>query len=435
VRPPLSVSAQLTGLCGATRSAKSRPKTDVKAAAQLVRSDDVMPVVDGFEVCRRLRSDPATQALPVVMITASAREDRVRGLEAGADDFLTKPIDRAELIARVGSLLRIKSYYDTVQAQAEELADWNLTLERRVDEQVDELQRLGRLRRFLSPHLADLIVSAEGEALLEGHRRLIAVMCCRLPGFEALVEAAAPEDILTVLGEYHETLGEVIFEYEGTVGPLLDDRLTVYFNDPLPVDNPAGQAVRMALALRSHMEAVTAAWGKRGLSLDFARGLDLGYATLGTIGFSAKRDYVAVGSVVHIASGLCDLAQGGQILITPRVQAAAAGQVDSSSLGEHSIGGLLRPLAVLEVLKNPSGGHLPSANPPLDPVVGPLSERELEVAALVAQGLSNRDIARQLIIADATAVRHVANILNKLDFRSRAQIAVWADRQGLQSPS
>ncbi|HEV7663212.1 MAG TPA: LuxR C-terminal-related transcriptional regulator, partial [Chloroflexota bacterium] len=325
---------------------------------------------------------------------------------------------------------------DTLQAQAEELGEWNRTLERRVDEQVDELQRLGRLRRFLSPHLADLIVSAEGEALLEGHRRLIAVLCCRLAGFEALAEYAAPEDILTVLGEYHETLGGVIFEYEGTVGPLLDDRLTVYFNDPLPVDNPAGQAVRMALALHSHMEAVTAVWGKRGLALDFALGLDLGYATLGTIGFSAKRDYVAVGSVVRIASGLCDRAQGGQILITLRVQAAATGQVESSSLGEHSIAGVARPLAVLQVLKNSSGGHhLSPAIPTLDPLVEPLSERELEVAALVAQGLSNRDIARHLIIADATAVRHVANILNKLAFRSRAQIAVWADRQGLQPPS
>ena len=394
----------------------------------LVLLDVVMPEMDGFEVCRRLRADPATGALPVVMITASAGEDRIRGLEAGADDFITKPIDRAELLARVGSLLRIKHYHDTVQTQAELLTDWNHQLERRVAEQVDELERLGRLRRFLSPHLSDLILSADGEALLESHRRQIAVLSCHLSGFEALVETAVPEDVLALLGEYHDATGPVIFEHEGTVGPLVGDRLTVYFNDPLPVDNPSAQAVTMAFALRSHMEVLTARWHRRGLTLDFGIGIDLGYATLGTIGFAAKRDYVAIGSVVQIASGLCDVARGEQILITQRVQAALEGQVESSSLGELPIPGLLRPLEVIEVRRS-MGGSAP-ANPSLDATPGPLSERELEVAGLIAQGLSNRDIARRLIIADATAVRHVANILNKLDFRSRAQIAVWAVQKG-----
>src|SRR5207253_2530302 len=203
----------------------------------LVLLDVIMPGMDGFEVCRRLRAEPATHLLPVVMITASGDQEKVSALEAGADDFVQKPFNQAELLARVASLLRIKTYHDTIQRQAAELAEWNQTLAARVQDQVAELERLGRLRRFLSPQVAALLVSAEGEALLESHRRQIAVVCCQVPGFSELADAAAPEEVLAVLRAYHEALGGVIHDFEGTVGPLVEDRLTVLFNDPLPTED------------------------------------------------------------------------------------------------------------------------------------------------------------------------------------------------------
>jgi len=193
-------------------------------------------------------------------------------LEAGADDFVQKPFNQAELLARVASLLRIKTYHDTIQQQAAELAEWNRTLETRVKEQVTELERLGRLRRFLAPQVAELLVSVEGEALLESHRRQIAVVCCQLPGFAALADTTAPEEVLAVLRAYHQGLGSVIYGFEGTVGPLVEDRLTVLFNDPLPTDDPAGQAVRLALAMRERMTELLVGWRKAGYALDFAGG-------------------------------------------------------------------------------------------------------------------------------------------------------------------
>src|SRR5262249_13387067 len=160
------------------------------------------------------------------------------------------------------SLLRIKTYHDTIQRQAVELADLNASLEARVQEQVAELERLGRLRRFLAPQVAEMLVSADGEALLESHRRQIAVGGCRLPGFAAFADTTAPEEVLAVLRTYHEALGNVIYRFEGTVGPLVEDRLTILFNDPLPTDDPAGQAVRLALAMRDRMVEMIAGWRK-----------------------------------------------------------------------------------------------------------------------------------------------------------------------------
>jgi adenylate cyclase len=273
--------------------------TIAEQAPDLVLLDVVMPGMDGYEVCRRLRANPATQFLPVIMVTASGDQEKVNALEAGADDFVQKPFNQAELLARVASLLRIKTYHDTVQRQAAELAEWNRMLESRVREQVAELERLGRLRRFLAPQVAELLVSAEGDALLDSHRRQIAVVCCHLPGFSELADATAPEEVLAVLRAYHEAMGSVIFGFEGTVGPLVEDRLTVLFNDPLPVDDPPGEAVRLALAMRERMSELLAAWRRASYAVDFGVGIDLGYATLGTIGFEGKTEYGAIGTVVH----------------------------------------------------------------------------------------------------------------------------------------
>ncbi len=412
-------------------TAASGPEALLQIAAELpdlVLLDLVMPGMNGLDVCRQLRSDPVTRMLPVVMITASGDQEKVTALEAGADDFVQKPFNQAELLARVASLVRIKTYHDTIQQQSAELAQWNRTLSERVQEQVTELERLGRLRRFLAPQVADLLVSAEGETLLESHRRQVAVVCCQMPGFAALADATAPEEVLAVLHAYHEAMGRVIFEFEGTVGPLVEDRVTVLFNDPLPTEEPAGQAVRLALAMRSRVVDLLQEWRKIGHVLDFGVGIDLGYATLGTIGFEGKTEYGAIGTVARLATRLCDLATDQQILVSHRIHVATEDLVQSTSLGEQAITGFVRPVSVYAV-QGASGARVSEA-PPTSPLsaahVGPLTDREREVVDLIVQGCTNREIADALVIAEGTAVRHVANILNKLGLHSRAQVAVWA---------
>ena len=393
----------------------------------LVLLDIVMPGMDGFDVCRQLRADPATRLLPVIMITARGDQEKVRALEHGADDFVQKPFNQAELLARVASLVRIKGYHDTIQEQAAELARWNQLLEQRVQDQVAELDRLGRLRRFLSSPVAELLVSVEGEALLESHRRQIAVVSCHLPGFSALAEVHAPEEALAVLRAYHEALGAVLFGYEATVGPLVEDRVMVVFNDPLPTDDPAGQAVLAALEMRERMRGLLAGWRRTGYELDFGVGIDLGYATLGTIGFAGRTEYGAIGSVVHLAARLCDAAHNGQILVSQRVQLMTEQLVDVTLVGERSLAGFVKPVPMYMV-ENLRSSDAPPAQPASvsSSGAGPLTEREREVVGLITRGYTNREIATALVIAEGTAVRHVANILNKLGLKSRAQVAVWA---------
>jgi DNA-binding NarL/FixJ family response regulator len=426
------LEASLTPRGYAVTGAPSGAEALLQIAADppdLVLLDVVMPELDGYAVCRQLRADPATHLLPVVMITASGDQEKVRALEAGADDFVQKPFNQAELLARVASLLRIKTYHDTIQHQAAELAEWNRTLEQRVQEQVAELERLGRLRRFLSPHVAELLVSAEGEALLDSHRRQIAVVCCQLAGFAALAETTAPEDVLAVLRAYHERAGGVIHAFEGTVGPLVEDRLTIFFNDPLPTDDPAGQAVQLALALRERMLDLLAAWRRAGYALELGLGIDLGYATLGIMGFDGKTEYGAIGTVVHLAARLAERARDGQILISQRVHLATEQVVESEDLGQQSIAGLARGVPVFGVERlRVAGPSVPAAAAEQPVASGPLTEREREVAALIVRGCSNREIAEALVIAEGTAVRHVANILSKLALHSRAQVAVWGVR-------
>jgi adenylate cyclase len=418
-------------------AAASGEEALLKIAAEqpdLVLLDILMPGLDGYQVCQRLRSDPTTALLPVVMITASGDQERVRAIEAGADDFVQKPLNQAEILARIKSLLRVKSYHDTIQAQAVELAELNRTLEKRVREQVAELERLGRLRRFLSPDLAELLVSAEGEALLETHRRQIAVVSCHLRGFAELAETTAPEEVIGVLNAFHSVVGAAVSSTEGSVGPLNGERLTIFFNDPLPTDDPALEAIQMTLALRHQVQDLLATWRRRGYELGFAAGIDLGYATLGTIGFQGRTEYGAIGPVVHVAERLRDEAQYGQVLISQSVQIAVEQRVATTDRGDLALAGRGRPLRVYAVDGPRAGTSAAAAQPSsLTADAGPLTTREREVAALIARGFTNRQIAEALVVAEPTAVRHVANILNKLNLSSRARVAVWAVEHGLLS--
>jgi adenylate cyclase len=325
----------------------------------LILLDMMMPKVDGIDVCRDLKADASFPFMPIIMVTAKAdSKDVVAGLEAGADEYLTKPLDQAALVARIKSMLRIKALHDTVQeqavrleAQSTQLAEWNRTLEQRVVEQLAELGRVGRLKRFFSPQLAELVVSSGGERLLESHRREITVVFCDLRGFTAFSETAEPEEVMGVLREYHAALGTLIFRFEGTLERFAGDGIMVFFNDPLPCPDPAAQAVRMAVAMRQQMGELTEKWRKRGHQLDFGVGIAQGYATLGMIGFEGRVDYGAIGPVTNLASRLCDEARGGQILISQRVFVAVEEPVEAEPVGELCLKGFHKPVPTFNVVR------------------------------------------------------------------------------------
>ena len=309
----------------------------------LVLLDVMMPGMSGYEVCRKIRDNPATVMLPVVMVTAlDPAQERVKGIEAGADDFLTKPIHQPELLARVRSLLRVKMLWDQV-------AELNRTLEGRVAEQVAQLERLGRLRRFFSPQLAEAIVSGGADDPLRSHRREITVVFLDLRGFTAFAETAEPEEIMGVLREYHAAMGQLILEHEGTLERFTGDGMMIFFNDPTPVPDPQERAVRMALAMRERVDDLVRVWRKRGYELDFGVGIAQGYATLGAIGFEGRWDYGAIGTVTNLAARLCGEAQPGQILISRRLYSALEERIEAMPVGEMSLKGFSRPVSVYNV--------------------------------------------------------------------------------------
>jgi adenylate cyclase len=319
------------------------------SGVDLVLLDIVMPGMDGYEVCRRIRADARTAFLPVVMITASGEQEKIRAIEAGADDFVTKPMNQGELLARVASLARVKRYQDTIQRQAAELASWNAELESRVGAQVEELQRLHRLRRFLSPQLAELVIDSGDESFLESHRREIVVVFCDLRGFTTFAESSEPEEVMGVLAEYHGALGELIHEYSGTLERFTGDGLMVFFNDPLPCPDAPRRAVEMAVAMRDRVAGLSAAWSRRGHDLGFGVGIAQGYATLGRIGFEGRSDYAAIGSVTNLAARLCGTAAAGQILVSRRVHSAVEDCTRCERLPDVALRGFSRRLPVFAV--------------------------------------------------------------------------------------
>jgi len=244
----------------------------------------------------------------------------------------------------------VQSQADQLRERSDELRVLNQQLEQRVADQVAEIERMGRLRRFLPPQVADLIVSSGAEGQLESHRREITALFCDLRGFTGFSESADPEDVMALLREYHAAIGRIIHEYGGTLERFAGDGVMVIFNDPVPLPDPALQAVKMALEMRTAIGALVEKWQRMGHELGFGIGISHGYATLGTIGFEGRFDYAAIGTVANVASRLCDEATSGQILISARVQMAVEDAVAVEPTGELTLKGIRRPVAVYNVL-------------------------------------------------------------------------------------
>jgi class 3 adenylate cyclase/CheY-like chemotaxis protein len=317
----------------------------------LVLLDVMMPEMDGYAVLQELKADPAWRHVPVLMISALDELDSVvRCIELGAEDYLPKPFNPILLRARLNACLENKRLRDREARHAEELEQWNRTLEQRVAEQVALVDRLGRLKRFFSPQLAELIVTGGAEDPLKTHRREVTVCFLDLRGFTAFAETAEPEEVMGVLREYHAEMGRLILEHEGTLERFTGDGMMIFFNDPVPIPNPGERAVRMALAMRECAARLCDKWRKLGYELDQGIGIAQGYATIGAIGFEGRWDYGAIGSVTNLAARLCAEAKPGQILISKRVLAMTEDLLAVESAGTLALAGFQRPIPAYTVV-------------------------------------------------------------------------------------
>jgi class 3 adenylate cyclase len=276
-------------------------------------------------------------------------ESVIRCIELGAEDYLPKPFDPVLLRARIGACLEKKRLHDQEVRHLAELAEWNRTLEQRVAEQVAQLERLGRLKRFFSPQLAEAIVAGGAEDPLRTHRREVTVVFLDLHGFTAFSESAEPEEVIGMLREYHAEMGRLILAHEGTLERFTGDGMMIFFNDPVEVPDAPARAVRMAVAMRDRVAELAAGWRKRGWELGLGIGIAQGYATIGAIGFEGRWDYGAIGTVTNLAARLCAEARGGQILVAARVAAGVEG-LEAEEIGALALKGLSRPVRAVNVL-------------------------------------------------------------------------------------
>ncbi len=305
--------------------------------------DFMMPKMNGLEVIKQLRASANHRSIPVILLTAkTSQEDKVAGLDAGADDYVTKPFDSFELLARVRAMLRIKQMHDT-------LDEWNRTLADKVNQQVGELQRMERLKRYLSPQIAKTILGNE-EDLFRTHRREVTVVFLDLRGFTAFSDSAEPEEVMDFLRRYHGEMGRLVFKYEGTLERFMGDGIVVIFNDPILYDDHVHRAARMSLEMRDRVKELRGAWLQMGYDLDLGVGFAAGYATLGTVGFEGRLDYGTIGNLPNLAARLCAEAKGGQVLTDLKTRSKLGDFFDAETLEEVHLKGISRPVTAYNIL-------------------------------------------------------------------------------------
>ena len=314
-------------------------------------------------ICSDIRKDPMFQArtmekegvISLAMVPIVSKQRAIGFIAVGSKklhEFTDREVHLLSAFSsQLGAALENARLYDTVQAQAAQLSDLNKTLEHRVEEQVTQLERLGRLKRFFSSQLAELIVSGDAEDPLKTHRREITVVYLDLRGFTAFAETSEPEEVMGVLHEYHAEMGQLILQHEGTLEHFAGDGMMIFFNDPLPVPNPAERAILMALAMRERVKDLTVKWRKLGYELDFGVGIAQGYATIGAIGFEGRWEYGAIGSVPNLAARLCGEAKPGEILVSQRLLGSVDELVEAEPAGELSLKGFHRPIAAHNILR------------------------------------------------------------------------------------
>jgi class 3 adenylate cyclase len=307
----------------------------------VVLLDVLMPELDGYETLAAMKAADATRHIPVLIVSGVEELDSVvRCIELGASDYLTKPINGSILAARINASLAAKRLHDVEQESFERQTALNRTIQRQKEE----------LSRFLSPQVAALVSSSDGELLLAGHRREITVAFCDLRGFTAFAERADPEELMRLLSQYHRMMGEAITQHEGTLEHFAGDGVMVFFNDPIPQADHVERAVRMAVDMRDRFAELAATWRERGYELGFGVGIAVGHATLGRIGFDGRHDYGAIGNVTILASRLSSQAQAGQILLSPQAQAVMEELIESEPIGELTLKGLARPVFACNVV-------------------------------------------------------------------------------------
>ena len=309
----------------------------------IILLDFMMPRMNGLEVVKRLREDQNHKGIPVILLTAKAtQEDKVAGLDAGADDYVTKPFDAVELLARVRAMMRLKEMHDRLE-------DWNRSLADTVKKQVADLQRMARLKRYLSPQIAETILGEDND-LFKTHRREITIVFLDLRGFTAFSDNAEPEEVMELLRNYHSAMGKLIFQFEGTLERFMGDGIVVIFNDPITCEEHAQKAARMAIEMRDRVKELRSAWRKKGYDLDLGVGFATGYATLGTMGFEGRMDYGTVGNLPNLAARLCAEAKGGQILTDQKTMSRLEDSFDAEPIDALTLKGIHRPVSAFNIV-------------------------------------------------------------------------------------